>query len=163
MNSSHSLAPVPVLRIVHTTDFSAASQIAFVHALKLALVAGAQLDLLHVSPKGRKPDWIEFPGIHQTLLRWGVLPNRSPSAAPRGSGLRIGKIVAIDRDPVRGALDYLRGHATELLVLATHQRRGIDRWLHKAAAEPLARESGTLTLFLPRRATGFVSHDTGGG
>lgn len=162
MTSSHSPAPAPVLRIVHTTDFSAASQIAFVHALKLALVAGAELDLLHVSPKGRKPDWTEFPGIHQTLHRWGVLPNRSPSAAPRGSGLRSGKIVAIDRDPVRGALDYLRGHATELLVLATHQRRGIDRWLHKAAAEPLARESGTLTLFLPRRATGFVSHDTGG-
>ena len=70
--------------------------------------------------------------------------------------------MAIDRDPVRGALDYLRGHATELLVLATHQRRGIDRWLHKAAAEPLARESGTMTLFLPRRGMGFVSNDTGG-
>jgi nucleotide-binding universal stress UspA family protein len=162
MNSSHSPAPDPVLRIVHTTDFSAASQIALVHALKLALVARAELDLLHVSPKGGRPDWDEFPGIRQTLHRWGVLPKSSPAAAPRESGLRIGKIVAIDRDPAHGALAYLRAHATDLLVLATHQRRGIDRWLHKAAAEPLARESGTLTLFLPRRALGFVSHDTGG-
>jgi len=159
MSSSHS--PAPVLRIVHATDFSAASQIAFVHALKLALLAGAELDLLHVSPKSGAPDWTEFPGIRQTLHRWAEGPSSSPPAASRESGLRIGKIVAVDRDPVHGALDYLRGHATELLVLATHQRSGIDRWLHKAAAEPLARESGTMTLFLPRRAKGFVSHDTG--
>lgn len=161
MNSSHSPAPapVPVLRVVHTTDFSAASQIAFVHALKLALVAGAELDLLHVSPTSGEPDWTEFPGIRQTLHRWAELPNSA--AASRESRLRIGKIVAVDRDPVHGALDYLRGHATELLVLATHQRSGIDRWLHKAAAEPLARESGTMTLFLPRRAKGFVSRHTG--
>jgi nucleotide-binding universal stress UspA family protein len=161
MNSSPNPGPDPVLRIVHTTDFSAASQFAFVHALKLALAAGAELDLLHVSPKSGEPDWTEFPGIRQTLHRWEVLPKSSPPAALRESGLRIGKIVAVDRDPVHGALDYLRGHATELLVLATHQRRGIDRWLHKAAAEPLARESGTVTLFLPRQARGFVSHDTG--
>jgi nucleotide-binding universal stress UspA family protein len=146
---------------VHATDFSAASQTAFVHALKLALVAGAELDLLHVSPKSGEPDWTEFPGIRQTLHRWAEGPNSSLPAASRQSGLRIGKIVAVDRDPVHGALDYLQGRATELLVLATHQRSGIDRWLHKAAAEPLARESGTMTLFLPRRANGFVSHDTG--
>jgi hypothetical protein len=68
----------------------------------------------------------------------------------------------VDRDPARVAFDYVRGHLTELLLLATHQRRGIDRWLHKPAAEPVARESGTITLFLPRGGTGFVSYDTGG-
>jgi nucleotide-binding universal stress UspA family protein len=154
--------PDPIFRIVHPTDFSPPSQIAFGHALKLALAAGAELDLLHVRPKGGKPDWAEFPGTRQTLHRWGVLPKDSAPAALHESGLRIGKIVAIDRDPARAALEYVGGHATDLVVLATHQRRGIDRWLHKATAESIARESGTMTLFLPRQGRGFVSPDTGG-
>jgi nucleotide-binding universal stress UspA family protein len=161
MQRRHLGGPAPIFRIVHPTDLSAASQVAFVHALKLALAAGAELDLLHVSPKGGKPDWTEFPGIRQTLHRWGVLPAPAAPDALRGTGLRIGKIVAVDRDPARAALDYLAGHATELLVLATHQRRGIDRWLHPPTAEPIARHSGAMTLFLPDRGPGFVSPETG--
>lgn len=152
----------PVFRIVHTTDFSAPSQIAFVHALKVAFAARAELDLLHVSAKTGEPDWAEFPGIRQTLHRWGVLPKDAAPAALRESGLRIGKIVAVASSPARAALEYVGGHATELVVLATRQRRGVDRWIHKATAEPIARESGTMTLFLPRRGSGFVSPDTGG-
>jgi nucleotide-binding universal stress UspA family protein len=144
--------PDPNFRIVHTTDFTGPSQTAFIHALKLALAAGAELDLVHVSQKSGEPDWAEFPGVRQTLGRWGV----------HESGLRIGKIVAVDSDPARAALKYVGGRPTELVVLATRQRRGMDRWLHKATAEPIARESGTITLFLPRRGAGFVSPDTGG-
>lgn len=143
--------PDPNFRIVHTTDFTGPSQTAFIHALKLALAAGAELDLVHVSPNSGEPDWTEFPGVRQTLHRWGV----------HESGLRIGKIVAVDSDPARAALEYVSRRPTELVVLATHQRRGTDRWLHKATAEPIARESGTITLFLPRRGAGFVSPDTG--
>lgn len=154
--------PGPVFRIVHTTDFSAPSRIAFAHALKLALAAGAELDLLHVSPKTGGADWAEFPGVRETLHRWGALPKHPARVALGESGLRIGKIVTVASDPTRAALEYVGGHATELVVLATHQRSGIDRWLHKATAEPIARESGTMTLFLPGRGTGFVSPDTGG-
>jgi nucleotide-binding universal stress UspA family protein len=152
MHSLPNPDPDPIFRIVHTTDFSGPSQIAFVHALKLALAAGAELDLVHVSPESGEPDWAEFPGVRQTLDRWGV----------HESGLRIGKIVAVDPDPARAALEYVSGHPTELVVLATHQRRGMERWLHRATAEPIARESGTITLFLPGRGAGFVSPDTGG-
>ena len=48
-----------------------------------------------------------------------------------------------------------------MIVLATHQREGLDRWLHKAVAEPLARRSGAMTLFVPRKGRGFVSLDDG--
>lgn len=152
MHSLPDPGPDPIFRIVHTTDFTGPSQTAFIHALKLALAAGAELDLIHVSPKSGEPDWSEFPGVRQTLHRWGVHEN----------GLRIGKIVAVDTDPARAALEHVSGRPTELVVLATHQRRGMDRWLHKATAEPIARESGTITLFLPRKGAGFVSPDTGG-
>jgi len=151
----------PDFRIVHPTDFSAPSETAFVHALRLALAARAELDLLHVSAEDGEPDWTEFPGIRRTMHRWGLLPEGAPPSAVGERGIRVGKIVAVDRDPARAALDYVKGHATEVVVLATHQRHGVDRWLHRATAEPVAREAGTMTLFIPASGTGFVSPDTG--
>jgi nucleotide-binding universal stress UspA family protein len=54
-------------------------------------------------------------------------------------------------------LEYCRDHPPDLLVLATHQREGLSRWLHKAVAEPLARRSRAMTLFVPQHSRGFVS------
>jgi nucleotide-binding universal stress UspA family protein len=48
-----------------------------------------------------------------------------------------------------------------LVVLATHQRDGLRRWLHKAVAEPFARRSKTMTLFIPHDVEGFVSSADG--
>ena len=42
---------VPIIdSILHPSDFSAASEVAFAHALKAALIAKAQLTVMHVSP-----------------------------------------------------------------------------------------------------------------
>jgi hypothetical protein len=60
---------LPVLRhVFHPSDFSAASETAFVHALKAALVAKSSLTLLHVS-SGEELHWTDFPGVRQTLER----------------------------------------------------------------------------------------------
>lgn len=151
----------PVLRIVHPTDFSAASDVAFGHALKLALVTGAELDLLHVSRQRNRIGWDEFPGVRAMLERWGI-PQPDRVSAPTGSaGLRVGKIVGVDADPVRSVVDYVGAHPTDLVVLATHQRHGIERWLHAATAEPIARRAHEMTLFIPPGAGGFVSPETG--
>ena len=48
-----------------------------------------------------------------------------------------------------------------LIVLATRQREGLARWLSKAVAEPLARRSGAMTLFIPQSGRGFISPDDG--
>jgi len=52
--------------IFHPSDFSEASEVAFAHALKIALAARAKLTLLHVetSPSA---DWQDFPGVRDTL------------------------------------------------------------------------------------------------
>jgi nucleotide-binding universal stress UspA family protein len=155
------LAAEPVFRIVHTSDFSTASEVAFVHALKLALAAHAELDLLHVRSEHGTPDWSEFPVVRDTLHRWGIDANRAMEPGPRGSAVRVGKIVAVDGDPAHAAVAFMQKHPTELVVLATEQRRGLARWLHKATAEPVARESGAMALFLPGRAKGFVSRGSG--
>ena len=45
--------------VFHPSDFSPASEVAFAHALKIALQAKAKLDLMHVEPEldAEKPYW----------------------------------------------------------------------------------------------------------
>jgi nucleotide-binding universal stress UspA family protein len=155
----------PLIRIVHPTDLSRSSRIAFAHALKIALQSKAELELVHVKRHeiGNETDvdWSDFPGVRATLARWKVLtPNAKPEHVA-GLGLRIKKILNDEKDPLEGLLSYCEDHPPDLLVLATHQRDGFSRWLHKAVAEPLARRSRAMTLFVPAGG-GFISAASGG-
>ena len=60
-------------RILHPTDFSRGSEVAFVHALKLALVTKAELEILHISRHPEQVEWSSFPAVRDTLIQWGVL------------------------------------------------------------------------------------------
>ena len=66
--------------VLHPTDFSEGSKIAFYHALKAALLAKSKITLLNVSSDER-PNWDEFPGVRETLEKWGLLPPGSPRSA----------------------------------------------------------------------------------
>lgn len=146
--------------ILHPTDFSQRSELAFCHALKLALLTKAGLTLLHVAEVGEK-DGAGFPGVRETLERWGVLAPGSSRESVGGLGLQIKKIVTRHGDPLESTLHYLEKHPASLLVLATHSYEGKSRWLHRTVAEPLARQSREMTLFLPRDTPGFVSQNDG--
>lgn len=76
-------------------------------------------------------------------------------------GIDVTKVLATDSDPVAALLDHLEQNPTDLVVLATHQRERRARWFSTAVAEPLARGSGLLTLFLPAGGEGFVSRSDG--
>jgi nucleotide-binding universal stress UspA family protein len=149
-------------RILHATDFSEASEIAFVHALKLALLTQGQLHVLHVS-RGDEEGvrWRHFPGVREALERWGVLPAGSPRAAVGELGIDVEKVEAIGDDPVEATLDFLRRHPAELIVLATHQRDGLARWRQPSISQPIARHARQVTLFVPSSADGFVDAATG--
>jgi nucleotide-binding universal stress UspA family protein len=148
---------VPILQhVFHPSDFSPASETAFAHALKAALIAKATLTIFHVSPD-RKENWTEFPGVRQTLERWGILPKDSPRSAVPELGIKIKKVVAQDKDPVKAVLGYLERHPNDLIVLATQQGKGRVQWLENSIAKPVARESRQMTLFIPTGVDGFVS------
>lgn len=154
--------PYPPLRlrsVFHPTDFSQASEVAFVHALKLALDAKAELRIMHIDRD--KPQWSDFPQVRETLAHWGVLPPGSPKTAVGKLGLQVEKVQYKGGDPVAPILRDLARKPADLVVLATHQRRGVARWLHDAVAEPIARRSGVMTLFVPPNSTGFVSLEDG--
>ncbi len=149
--------------IFHPSDFSAASEVAFGHALKIALQARAKLDIMHVEThlNPEKSYWLDFPAVRTTLGRWGILPEGIRRDEVAKAGLRIRKILNSGADPLETMVRHFRRFPPDLIVLASHQRNGIERWLHKAVAEPLARRSGAMTLFVPRNGRGFVSMKDG--
>ena len=152
---------VPIIdSILHPSDFSAASEVAFAHALKAALITKAQLTVMHVSP-GMTTEWTDFPGVRDTLARWGLLPQDSPRSAVPTLGIDVRKVLAHDRDPVKSVLAFLERHPADLIVLATHQHEGRSRWLRQSVAEPVARQAGQMTLFIPHGVEGFVSRHDG--
>jgi nucleotide-binding universal stress UspA family protein len=149
--------------IFHPSDFSPASEIAFGHALKIALQSKAKLDLMHLERalSAEKAYWLDFPAVRATLSRWGILPEGVRRQDVAQIGLLIRKILKPSTDPVETMLRHFRKFPPDMIVLATNQRGGLARWLHKAVAEPLARRSGAMTLFVPRRGRGFVSLENG--
>ena len=146
--------------VLHPTDFSEGSLVAFYHALKTALITKSEFTLFNVSPDG-EPEWASFPGVRETLERWGLLPRDSPRSAVAQLGMHVRKIVAEMNDPVKAVLGYLEHHSIDLIVLATRQRDGGVRWLGKSVSEPIARTAWQMTLFIPGGARGFVSAQDG--
>ncbi len=147
------------MRIHHPTDFSAESEAAYNHAVRLAFAANANLDILHVDQRVETMSLAEFPQAGETLKRWGMLP---PDASGNDlAGIHIDMIAAYGKEPVKPILEHLDEKPADLMVLATHRRHGIDRWLHREVARKVARARSLETLFLPHGCEGFVSSSRG--
>ena len=146
--------------VFHPSDFSEGSEIAFAHALKVALVARAKLTMLHVAASPTV-EWQDFPAVRDTLERWGLIPRGSPKSAVPQLGIEVTKRISLGKDPVKACLAFLKDNSTDLLVLAVHQHQGRMRWLEKSVGKPIARKSGQMTLFIPHGLEGFVSQRDG--
>jgi nucleotide-binding universal stress UspA family protein len=146
--------------VLHPTDFSEGSLVAFYHALKAALIAKSRFTLLNVSPNGES-HMADFPAVRETLERWGLLPPGSPRSAVADLGLRVEKVIADRDDPVKTVLGFLHHQRVDLIVLATSDHSGRVRWLGKSVSQPIARTAWQMTLFIPANSQGFVSADNG--
>jgi nucleotide-binding universal stress UspA family protein len=148
-------------RFLHPTDFSAASELAFAHALKLTLLTRGELHILHVSPDAGPTGWKSFPGVREALERWGVLPAGSPPSAVADLGVNIEKVQSEAEDPVTHTSEFLRRHPADVIVMATHPRDGLARWRQPSVAAAIGHHAGEIALFVPEGATSFVSRRDG--
>lgn len=146
--------------VLHPSDFTAASESAFAHALAIALLRKTELTILHT---GDSPeDWQKFPAVRTTLERWGMLEPDSPRSAVLDQlAVRVTKVGLKSRNPLHTILRYLDDHPTDLIVLATEGRTGLPRWLQPSMAERIAQHTSTKTLFVPENCPGFVSRQDG--
>ena len=145
--------------IFHPTDFSRAPDIAFAHALKLAWDTNSRLTLFHVNRDLDDLNWYDFPSVRATLERWRRLSKESKIPHINHTGIDVEKILGRGKDPSAAILRYLERHPADLIVLATHQLGGYP--FFPSVAEPVARKSGSMTLFIPQSTEGFVSVDDG--
>ena len=123
MTQTKTLDDVKLELIFHPSDFSGASTVAFVHALKIALVAGTKLTMLHVEASPNA-EWQDFPGVRDTLEQWGLIPKDTPRNAVRQLGIKVAKVLRLSKDTVKCCLCFLQENPTDLIVLAVSQREG---------------------------------------
>jgi nucleotide-binding universal stress UspA family protein len=146
--------------IVHPTDFSHLSAAAFAHALRIAVAAKCRLQALHVA--GAEGGDAGFPHLRRLLVQWGLLEEGdSPAAVFAKLGLLWQNVTLDPQSPVQGILRFLDQNGGDLVVLATHGREGLDRWLQGSVAETVFNRSAIPTLFVPRGARGFVDSIAG--
>ncbi len=150
-------------RILVTTDFSEESERAFYHALSFAVAKQARLTLLHTGAESRNSvPWERFPGVRDTLCKWGLLSaDASRTAVIEQLNLDVAKMAMRDDNPREGITDYLRRHPTDLLVMASEGRRGLGRLFSSSVAETVCRRTRSHTLMLPKRGSGLVDSATG--
>lgn len=152
---------ISIGRVLHPTDFSHGSEVAFLHALRITCATRGSLSILHVDHERREPDWDQYPSVRETLSRWNLLPPHAARQDVAHLGVHISKSSVTDGDPANGILHHLEHHPADLLVLATHQRHGLDRWLHSAIATRINNQTDGATLFIPFGCEGFVDAHTG--
>ncbi len=152
----------PLIRsILHPTDFTDLSGLAFAHALRLALAARSELHLVHVAQHDTGGA-LAFPHVRRLLVQWGLSNEDDP---PWEIGSKLGIDVQNARirwqQPTQGIIGFLREHPCDLMVLATHGGDGFEHWLRGSVSEAVSRRASIPTMFIAPGARGFVDQVTG--
>lgn len=152
---------VSIGNIIHPTDFSHGSEVAFGHALRLALGCKGQLEILHVDREQKRADWDSYPSVRETLCRWQILPADAKRSDVAKLGVNISKSASKGMEAATSVLEHIDRRGADLVVMATHRREGLDRWMHKSLAEQVSDRTEAATLFVPYGMNGFVDLETG--
>jgi nucleotide-binding universal stress UspA family protein/quercetin dioxygenase-like cupin family protein len=131
--------------ILHPTDFSDNSRPAFQAACSLARDYGARLVLLHVMPPSAAPILQRPPPNPLVPAEAQESLGRFPWPEPVEPGVRVEHRVAEG-----GASTEIRRLAQalkcDLIVMGTHGRSGLGRWLMGSVAEEVLRSAGCRVL-----------------
>lgn len=148
--------PKRLRRIVHATDFSPASRPAFRMALGLARRENATLLLLHVltPPSPFAPIGGELPSSYLALLAAARRDGRRRLQAlldrARGAGARV-RARLVEGGPADEILKVGRRWRPDLIVIGTHGRGGVRRFLMGSVAEHVVRRASRPVLTVRAR------------
>jgi len=136
---------------------------AFNHALKLALTERSRLILMYAMEEDKHTlDWDKFPKVRDTLYNWGLIhKDASRKDIYDKLGVEVQKIIGKGESIVDSVVGLVNEQDVDLIVLATHGREGLPRWVNTSKSEPIARKALVPTLFIPHNAKPFVSKDSG--
>ena len=151
------------LSILHPTDPSKEGQIAFIHALKLALTFEAKLDILCSktvdSNNKHRP---QMPPVRKTLENWKLLvKNSSRSEVFRELGVSIKKIDHQNLSPTTAIAYHLQSHTVDLIVFSAHLHNGMKPKYFHRFMQQVMQDTGAQILYIPQRIKGFISDRNG--
>lgn len=149
----------PAKSILHPTDFSPTSESAFAHALAIAVNNKAKLSILHVM-RDRNDDvpWHDYPGVRDTLERWGYLePGSHQRDVNKELGIKISKAVGVGKNVVNSIVGFTDAHDFDLIVMATNENQAMPFWSKQSVAVPVSQKTKLPTLFVPQAVPGCVS------
>ena len=144
---------VPYLkRILCPIDFDAHSARALARAQDLARRHGAELRLLHVLPS--RPDSIPTPtAAVMTQDRAARARLEGLAGTIRDGGVRC-EAAILHGDPAFRILQAARDSAADLIVMATHGRKGVSRVVLGSVTEAVLHAAPCPLLTIPPRAGG---------
>lgn len=134
--------PLTYKHILGATDFSELGDLALRQAATLAVALDCRLTAVHILPEPESPSPLfAHYEVHTDEDRMAkakaeaveALRQRIPEDV-RESGLPIEYVVCMG-DPVTELLSLDASRRPDLLVLATHGRRGFQRWIMGSVAE----------------------------
>ena len=137
-----------MVTFAHASVPTAEDRAPFEHAVALAARAGAHLISVHA---GKDPTAARRMLDAATVLEgWGL----------EVSAVEHDRVVydCCD-DPVDTMLDWLRRNEPDLVIAATHQRKGVVRVLFESRAEAIAENVRVPTLLVPIEGRGFVTSE----
>jgi len=157
-HSTDSDGVCPIRTVFYPSGFAESGEVAFMHALKITMANQGLLWMLNVESNSlQNSDDHQFPGIRETLERWGTIPEDSPKSGIAGIGFDVRKVTATSDEPVRTCIEFLSFYHVDLVVLAARQHDSMVTWFEKTIGQPVSRVAGQPTLFIPKDVDGFVS------
>jgi nucleotide-binding universal stress UspA family protein len=133
---------IPYKRILVTLDGSSLSMQALPHAETLARQAEAQLILLRVVPylsiepaaaDGLPLDWTDLDKQQRLMVDDSMQGLQALVNKLKFHGIAASAVVEVG-EAAEIIVDYARGHDIDLIVMSTHGRTGLQRWLMGSVA-----------------------------
>lgn len=151
-----------IRKVLYATDFSERSEAALPHALWYAREFGAELHMLHAmvlhaaDPANPELDFPDLEEAYDEIRRWSAARLEATAGRIDDAGVPVKRVEerGIAAAPV--ILEYARENEVDLIVLATHGRRGVRRILLGSVAEEVVRHAARPVLTV--RPNGAEEH-----
>lgn len=137
----------PIQRILVPLDGSALSETAVAPALEAAVCFKAAVTLFRVVDEMTEFERIQLTGLDETDIATRLrdrLMNEAENylnalVVPPETALHVSREAVVSNTPGFRILDYAQRHETDLIVMATHGRTGVAKWIYGSVTEKVLR------------------------
>lgn len=129
-----------IRRVLYASDFSTASRPSLTVAIAIARSVGATLTLVHVMAPIMPPlpeqylDAVTLDQLEKRVRHWSARRLAGLAAQVRRAGIRVTALLR-QGDPADQIVRACRSSRADLVVVGTHGRRGLPKFLLGSVAE----------------------------